>query len=648
MKQRRDITGLTGLGILLLVAAGLGFSPIADGFLGIDVFFVCAGYTATKVLLKEYRSNAKHNRGYGWVALRPFYAERLIYLIPSALVTLIVVTIAVGFTNDTTYFSAVTSDAIWAALMLANVHFIHEGINFLSSTAHSSPFLNFWAISTYVQVLLVYPLLLVAALGFKDYRLNNKRVRHRARVIYALVVMTAISVTITMVEVAFEPKTAMFTSTARLADFAIGGLFAAVRINEVSFGRFPLLLTRLSALFVILFSPLLFNHFAENWASLFIALATGFLCGSHSSRLPDIFSGLLGAQPLFGIGVIAPQIFLWYWPVMVLTHKFGFHLGYAGSIGHRLVLGLLILVVAIVAHLFSRTLVSRFVTKDHASNSSDADEDDESTGESDHIKEEVKPRTAFQSRNQVLVAAAIGTLALATISAPSIIAPPVGLATPVASASPTNSQPSTTDIFAPRVVFLGASITAGCCTKVAPSWPNQVGQQLGWQVINLAKPGTGFTHGNHYGACKGGSCKSIAQMAVKAITKNPEAVVVSGGRNDCQIALSDPIRTQEAINQAFDSLRIGLPYTPIIALSVIYNQKRGIPPCYARVNSWISAAAAQNNASFIPDVTTWLAGHPEYINSDQVHPNDAGHTEIARRFVKWFGKQNIRIGSGIN
>ena len=650
MKLRRDITGLTGLGVLLLLASGLGFSPVADGFLGIDVVFVCAGYLATKELLKEYRTNAKRNRGYGWVSLRPFYYQRLLYIIPSALVTLAVVTAAVSFTNDTKYYTGLTTDAIWSALMLANVNFIHKGVDFISSTSSSSPFLNFWAISTYVQVLVVYPLLLVAALGFKNYRVRNRRIRHRQRALYALGVITAISVVITMVEIVLEPKTAMFTSSARLADFAIGGLFAAVRINEVTFGRAQLILTRLSALLVIMLSPLLFNGVAENWASLFIALATGFVCTSHSTHLPDFMSRLLGAQPIYGIGVIGIQIFLWYWPVLVLAHRYGFHIGYEGSSPHRIGLGALILIVSTFAHFVMKNLASILTPKAKLTASADADDDDddEASETEKETKEEVKPTTAFQKRNQVLAWAVIGSLVIAVVSAPSIIAPPVKLVSDGTNPKPTHSSNTTQAFLHPRVVFLGASITAGCCTKTVPSWPNQVSAQLDWQIINLARRGTGFTHGNRYGVCSDGSCRSIAQMAVRAVTKRPDAVVVSGGRNDCQVALSDPKRTQDAINQTFDSLRLGLPYTPIIAMSVIYNQKRAIPECYSRVNSWIAAAASRNHAAFVPDVTTWMAGHPDYLNSDHVHPNDAGHTEIARRFIAWFRQQNIRITAGVS
>jgi len=656
MNQRRDVTGLVGIGILLLLASGLGFSPISDGFLGIDVLFVAAGFLATKEILREFRANAKHNRGYGWVTLGPFYLKRLRYLIPSALIAVVLVWLAVSFTNDSRYLSGVTSDAIWSALMLANVHFIHQGVDFMANTSHSSPLLNFWAISTYVQVVLVYPLLLVAALGFKNYRIQNKRVGHRKRAIYALAAIAIITTLITVAENVFEPKTAMFTSTARLADFAIGGLFAAIRINEVTFGRAQLLLSRLVALIVIVFSPFLAKTLTQNSSLLVIAIAAGFVAASHSTRIPDSFSIVLGMQPLYGLGVISGQVLIWYWPILVLAHRYGFHVGYQGSVGNRLLLGVVIICLAIFSHLAA----SRLFVKASIASSDDADtslqdalEDEVDTEVEAEIAkdeaisktEQARARTAYQNRTRVLVAAVLGTVCLALVSAPSIIAPPEKNGTSSNTANP--SPGTSTGILSPHVVFLGASITSGCCTKHVPGWAIQTSNQLSWTITNLAKRGTGYSHGNSYGPCSDGSCRSILAMAVRAVTMHPDAVVVSGGRNDCQLAISDPSRVQSAVNQTFDSLRSGLPHTPIIAMSVIYNEKRTIPECYSRLNSWISAAAARNHVAFVPGVTTWLAGHRDYLNKDDVHPNDAGHTEIARRFVQWFQAHNIRVEASI-
>jgi peptidoglycan/LPS O-acetylase OafA/YrhL/lysophospholipase L1-like esterase len=649
MNRRPDITGLSGIGILLLLASALGFSPISAGFLGVDVFFVCAGYLMTKALLKEFRHNAKHNKGYGWVSLRPFYLSRLVYFLPSALLTLAGVLLVVSLTGDAKYFATLSSDAIWAALMLANVNFMHQGVNFLASTSHSSPILNFWAISTYAQALAVFPLLLISALGFKNYRVNTTRIRHRKRAILGLTAITVVTAAITVVELAWEPETALFTSSARIADFAIGGLFAAIRINEAAFGYVQLLLCRIGALSIIIFSHAIFASFAPNYASIAIAVAAGFIAATHSARQPDTVSRILGAQPIYGFGSIALQVFLWYWPILVMLNRYGFHIGYRGELSQRLTSGAIIIVIATMAH-FAMKLVTKPLLSRIAQSTEKADEEQDQTDDDLDDLELAKDAkksgahvTAYENRLKTLIPAAIAGLALILISAPSLVAPPMktdvsqGNKTPSPSASVPSKQSR------PKVVFIGASITAGWWAKNKNGWVNQSARQLHWQAINLAKPGTGFTHDSHAGTCVAVTCKSIAKQAVNAVLLQPDAVVVAGGYNDCRNAMREPVSTRSAIKATYETLRVGLPTTPIIALSVVGNQSFTIRPCSARINAWMAESAKANDFYFVSDVSTWLSGHPEYMVRDNVHPNTAGHTYITQRFVTWFRQQNIQI-----
>jgi peptidoglycan/LPS O-acetylase OafA/YrhL/lysophospholipase L1-like esterase len=643
MNRRPDITGLSGIGILLLLTSALGFSPIASGFLGIDVFFVCAGFLITKALLKEFRDNAKHNKGYGWVSLRPFYMSRLVYLLPSAFLTLASVVLAVSLTGDSKYFSTISSDAIWAALMLANVNFMHQGVNFLASTSHSSPILNFWAISTYAQALAVFPLLLISTLGFKNYRVSSKRLRHRQRAILGLTAITVVTAAITVVELAWEPDTALFTSSARIADFAIGGLFAAIRINEATFGYIQLLLCR------IVFSHQIFNSFAPNFASIAIAVATGFIAATHSIRQPDMVSRFLGAQPIYGFGVIALEVFLLYWPVLVILHRYGFHFGYRGALDQRLASGVTIIVLATVAHfvmmLLTKPLHSRI---SQSAEKADAEQDQTDDDLADvevakDVKDAGSPVTAYENRLKMLIPAAIAGLAIILISAPSLVAPPMKTDVSQGNKTPSPSVSAPSKQSWPKVVFIGASITAGWYAKNKDGWVNQASRQLHWQAINLAKPGTGFTQDSHTGGCSRGTCKSIAKQAVNAVLLQPDAVVVAGGYNDCRLAMRDPIATRSAIKATYETLRTGLPSTPMIALSVVGNQSFTTRPCLARINGWMAQSAKANGLYFVSDVSTWLSGHPEYMFKDDVHPNTAGHTYIAQRLVAWFRAQNIQI-----
>ena len=73
---RRDIQGLRGLAVLLVVLYHSGF-PASGGFVGVDVFFVVSGFVISKVLLRD-------ETGQKTAVFRSFYIRRAKRLIPAA------------------------------------------------------------------------------------------------------------------------------------------------------------------------------------------------------------------------------------------------------------------------------------------------------------------------------------------------------------------------------------------------------------------------------------------------------------------------------------------------------------------------------------------------------------------------------------
>ena len=85
---RRDIEGLRGLAILLVVAYHAGIPGFAGGYVGVDVFFVLSGYLITGLLIAEIEKT-------GRVDFPGFYARRARRLLPAAF-TVIVGTLLAG------------------------------------------------------------------------------------------------------------------------------------------------------------------------------------------------------------------------------------------------------------------------------------------------------------------------------------------------------------------------------------------------------------------------------------------------------------------------------------------------------------------------------------------------------------------------
>lgn len=79
---RTDIEGLRAIAVLLVIAAHFAILGLADGFIGVDIFFVISGYLITSTLFRELDST-------NTIALLRFCANRLRRLLPALLVMLI-------------------------------------------------------------------------------------------------------------------------------------------------------------------------------------------------------------------------------------------------------------------------------------------------------------------------------------------------------------------------------------------------------------------------------------------------------------------------------------------------------------------------------------------------------------------------------
>ncbi|MFN8156666.1 MAG: SGNH/GDSL hydrolase family protein [Candidatus Nanopelagicales bacterium] len=189
----------------------------------------------------------------------------------------------------------------------------------------------------------------------------------------------------------------------------------------------------------------------------------------------------------------------------------------------------------------------------------------------------------------------------------------------------------------PVVVYLGDSMVAGgMATSTLKRWTSLLAAHKGWLENNMSRGGTGYVKTSNASGCGLAYCPSLPEMAAEAVAARPEVVVVSAGRNDQAIMGSDPASVQKAVDATFATLRAGLPNARIIALGPMYDDATPSANLLT-IDGWVKAAAAAHGATYVAGVPTWLVGHPEWISSDGVHQNDAGHAEDERRLVAALG-----------
>jgi lysophospholipase L1-like esterase len=176
--------------------------------------------------------------------------------------------------------------------------------------------------------------------------------------------------------------------------------------------------------------------------------------------------------------------------------------------------------------------------------------------------------------------------------------------------------------------FLGDSYTAGAkASSPEKSFPALVCAAKPWALANLARGGTGYITPVSDPAtamlgCGLPYCPSYTEMIPAAAALHPSVVVVNGGRNEVNTP-NWPVGVQAF----FNSLRSALPSAQIIATSVIWDDDL-VPAALPGMCATVQSAVSSVGGVYV-DLADPLLGHPEFIATDGVHPNDAGHAAIA-------------------
>ncbi|MGN6324377.1 SGNH/GDSL hydrolase family protein [Pseudolysinimonas sp.] len=168
-----------------------------------------------------------------------------------------------------------------------------------------------------------------------------------------------------------------------------------------------------------------------------------------------------------------------------------------------------------------------------------------------------------------------------------------------------------------RVVAIGDSIMDGHGLTERQSWPEVLGRDRSWDLTDLAADGDGFVQ-------KGNDGATVADQVRDAIRLRPSIVLLAGSSND----VGQPeAKVAAAIAEAMQTLRAALPSVEIVAVSPVWNETTW-PPQLRQIAKAVREQVEEVGGTVLsfPDP---LRGHPEYMQSDDVHPTAAGQLAIA-------------------
>lgn len=331
----RHLSGLDGLRALAVSAvlvyhADAGWLP--GGFLGVEVFFVVSGYLITALLLAEWRTR-------DGVDILGFWMRRARRLLP-AVFLMVLVTLGFAALFLPEEVAGLRWDSLAAFGYATNWYLVSGQESYFEAVGRPSLLKHLWSLAVEEQFYLVWPVLATGALAFFG---------RRGLLLLALAGAVGSSILMASLYVPdVDPSRLYYGTDTRAGGLLIGAVLACLwvpgrekdRVSEAVQRRLsrrerrtgrlrrkwgwasPLVLdvvgvAALGGLVYLCFAVDEYDEFLYRGGFAVVGILAAVLISALVH--PRTHTGLMDLWPLRWIGVRSYGIYLWHWPIYMLT-----------------------------------------------------------------------------------------------------------------------------------------------------------------------------------------------------------------------------------------------------------------------------------------------------------------------------------------
>src|SRR5262249_7369259 len=287
----------------------LGAGWLPGGFLGVDLFFVISGYLITSLLLAERRAS-------GRIDLLRFWGRRARRLLPAVFAMLIVVLMAMVVLHAGEV-ARLHAAVLASAGYVANWYFAFAHVPYFARFGRPSVFEHLWSLAVEEQFYIVWPLVMAALLVVWK--------RPRALLVLVVCAIAGSTVLAALLWKPFADPSRIYYGTDTRAVGLLAGVALALvlpahrRTRETARPGLEVIgLLSLAGVLALMATLGDLDEWLYRGGFLAVALAAACLV-AVASHPGSRFGHALGVAPLVWIGLRSYSIYLWHWPVILLT-----------------------------------------------------------------------------------------------------------------------------------------------------------------------------------------------------------------------------------------------------------------------------------------------------------------------------------------